>query len=459
MERTFSPTILIAMLVSFCGHSSMQVGPGYFQNMGHSSYIRSDIHTCRVLQTLRPHGLQGQTFTRWFLCQFHNSRIPILFGFSNHRCSTPLDFPIQSIPSTSTLLNGGTCSPRTPLQEVLASQMEQVTIAQQIGQFPCPMIISNHSVNGGSNASSSPNFTTDSWKRPKFIQLNHLSPKRNSPRFFKTSETPSHQSQSMSPFCRINPSDFIFFTLSCYSPRTLTRILLSFFNKGYPQVLFLRSNQQVFGHPIPNHLMTSLIFKFVKIIGAVRTKTLQPRLCSYKMRLTMDSSRRSQIYNPLKLVGLLVLLLENSVWSTLTTDVLDSTICGMNGRCLIPEKQRLPNMRHISWFLSSCPPLQDEWQGASIDIKAAHKRMLIREDERGSLLFRFQGRLYAYRSAHFGAKTSAWHWGRVSRPSCDCYTGSSISAMLPGSMSMTSSFSSHAPPLLSSSHYPSFFSR
>ena len=94
--------------------------------------------------------------------------------------------------------------------------------------------------------------------------------------------------------------------------------------------------------------------------------------------------------------------------------VLDSTICGMNGRCFIPEKQRLPNIRHISWFLSSCPPLQDEWQGASIDIKAAHKRMLIREDERGSLLFRFQGRLYAYRSAHFGAKTSAWHWGRVS---------------------------------------------
>ena len=30
------------------------------------------------------------------------------------------------------------------------------------------------------------------------------------------------------------------------------------------------------------------------------------------------------------------------------------------------------------------------------------------------LLFRFQGRLFAYRSAHFGAKTSAWHWGRVS---------------------------------------------
>ena len=94
--------------------------------------------------------------------------------------------------------------------------------------------------------------------------------------------------------------------------------------------------------------------------------------------------------------------------------VLDSTICGMNGRCHLPERQRLPNLRHISFFLSSCPPLQEEWQGASIDINAAHKRMLIREDERGSLLFKFDNRLFAYRSAHFGAKTSAWHWGRVS---------------------------------------------
>ena len=44
--------------------------------------------------------------------------------------------------------------------------------------------------------------------------------------------------------------------------------------------------------------------------------------------------------------------------------------------------------------------------------------MLIREDERGSLLFKFNDRILAYRSAHFGAKTvlplSAWHWGRVS---------------------------------------------
>ena len=94
--------------------------------------------------------------------------------------------------------------------------------------------------------------------------------------------------------------------------------------------------------------------------------------------------------------------------------VLDSTICGMNGKCHIPEKQRLPNLRHVSFFLSTCPPLQEEWQGASIDVKAAHKRMLIKEEERGALLFQLENKTYAYRTAHFGAKTSAWHWGRVS---------------------------------------------
>ena len=77
--------------------------------------------------------------------------------------------------------------------------------------------------------------------------------------------------------------------------------------------------------------------------------------------------------------------------------VLDSTICGMNGCCYLPEKQRLPNLRHVSHFFSTCPPLQEQWQ-----------------DERGALLFQFENKTYAYRSAYFGAKTSAWHWGRVS---------------------------------------------
>ena len=86
----------------------------------------------------------------------------------------------------------------------------------------------------------------------------------------------------------------------------------------------------------------------------------------------------------------------------------------MNGRCHLPERQRLPNLRHVPHFLSTCPPLQEQWQGASIDIKAAHKRMLIKEDERGALLCQFENKTYAYRTAHSGAKTSARHWEKVS---------------------------------------------
>lgn len=52
----------------------------------------------------------------------------------------------------------------------------------------------------------------------------------------------------------------------------------------------------------------------------------------------------------------------------------------------IPERQRLPNLRHISFFLSFCLLLQEECQGASIDIKAAHKRMFPRRWERFTLI-------------------------------------------------------------------------
>ena len=40
--------------------------------------------------------------------------------------------------------------------------------------------------------------------------------------------------------------------------------------------------------------------------------------------------------------------------------------------------------------------------------------MPVKDEERGALLFQFENKTYAYRTAHFGAKTSAWHWGRVS---------------------------------------------
>ena len=94
--------------------------------------------------------------------------------------------------------------------------------------------------------------------------------------------------------------------------------------------------------------------------------------------------------------------------------VLDSTICGMNCRCHLPEKQRLPNLRHVSFFLSTCPPLQDQWQGASIDIKAAHKRKLVKMKEEPSYFSSKIDFMLIPNCTFWSTKTSAWHWGRVS---------------------------------------------
>ena len=53
------------------------------------------------------------------------------------------------------------------------------------------------------------------------------------------------------------------------------------------------------------------------------------------------------------------------------------------------------------------------WLGAGLDVKAAHKRVMVKATDRGLLLFRFQGRLYYYKVCHFGARFSAYWWQRV----------------------------------------------
>ncbi len=122
--------------------------------------------------------------------------------------------------------------------------------------------------------------------------------------------------------------------------------------------------------------------------------------------------------------------------------VLDSTICGMNGCCSLPEKQRLPNLRHVSHFFSTCPPLQEQWQGASIDIEAARKRMLIKEDERGALPFQLGNKTYAYRSAYLVQKQMLGIGEEYLAHCSDSFTDSCTSDMQLGSMWTTSSFSS-----------------
>ena len=48
-----------------------------------------------------------------------------------------------------------------------------------------------------------------------------------------------------------------------------------------------------------------------------------------------------------------------------------------------------------------------------MDVSRAHKRVRLRADEQGLLLFQLAGQLYYYTVCHFGAKFSAYWWARV----------------------------------------------
>ena len=73
--------------------------------------------------------------------------------------------------------------------------------------------------------------------------------------------------------------------------------------------------------------------------------------------------------------------------------VVDSSICGTNSSCCIREHQALPTAKDILRIF----PLRDnqhELGGLSIEVKAAHKRVVIHKSERGLLGFSHEGQLY-----------------------------------------------------------------
>ena len=92
--------------------------------------------------------------------------------------------------------------------------------------------------------------------------------------------------------------------------------------------------------------------------------------------------------------------------------VLDSTICGVNPRCHIPERVALPMAADLR--LATQPhDSHGAFIGAFLDFKAAHKQVKIRPEERGLLLFSHLNVLYHYKVCHFGARFSAYWWQRV----------------------------------------------
>ena len=92
--------------------------------------------------------------------------------------------------------------------------------------------------------------------------------------------------------------------------------------------------------------------------------------------------------------------------------VLDSTICNLNPRCHLPERVQMPTAKDVQLTYSHRDP-HGYWHGLSLDFKAAHKACVVREDERGTLLFRHQHKLYYYKVCHFGARFSSFWWQRL----------------------------------------------
>ena len=92
--------------------------------------------------------------------------------------------------------------------------------------------------------------------------------------------------------------------------------------------------------------------------------------------------------------------------------VIDSSICGTNGACYIPEKSALPTLHSIqaSWPLRGRGSSFAAW---SLDVQAAHKSIRIRPCEQGLLGVRIGNRFFFYSVCPFGATFSAYWFARL----------------------------------------------
>ena len=92
--------------------------------------------------------------------------------------------------------------------------------------------------------------------------------------------------------------------------------------------------------------------------------------------------------------------------------VLDSSCCNVNQRCTLPETMVLPTVDDVRATIDTtdCGSL---WSGLSLDIKAAHKQIRLKEADRGVVMFSFNSRYFCYRVAHFGGRFSAYWWSRL----------------------------------------------
>ena len=92
--------------------------------------------------------------------------------------------------------------------------------------------------------------------------------------------------------------------------------------------------------------------------------------------------------------------------------VVDSSICGLNSQCSIPERTTLPSALDV-FRTYPLREINAPMVGFSLDVKAAHKLVVLHESERGLVGFSLDDALYFYKTCPFGATFSAYHWTRL----------------------------------------------
>ena len=92
--------------------------------------------------------------------------------------------------------------------------------------------------------------------------------------------------------------------------------------------------------------------------------------------------------------------------------VIDSSICGTNSSCYIPERYSLPSLTSVmhSFPLRSS---QSTLAGFSLDIRAAHKTIRVRRSEQGLLKVHMGNKHFFYNVCPFGATFSAYWFARL----------------------------------------------
>ena len=92
--------------------------------------------------------------------------------------------------------------------------------------------------------------------------------------------------------------------------------------------------------------------------------------------------------------------------------VVDSSICGTNAACSIPERSALPTLQSIlsAWPLRGLRQHIAAW---SLDVKAAHKSIRVRRSEQGLLGVRVGNTFFFYSVCPFGAAFSAYWFARL----------------------------------------------